>query len=259
MLDATNYDEVHDVGEAKPVSISVHLITRRNLPCDATSWPQDKIVTELNNISHLRLDRENIREIDGFELLGPRVTNLYLQHNCIEKIENLQYVQNVCFLTLSGNKIRVLEGLAHLSKLSFLDLSHNHIKAFDIDELPQSLIALNLSDNPCTTLPDYRGRIVQDLPKLRQLDNESVTRTERLEAGYTVSDDEDDGLESDEEINNTSQDTSLGTTTADILWRSQSRMEDMHKEHKRRLTQLSHIRDDTDLPPFPTSRSGLKM
>ena len=33
----------------------------------------------LNKISHLRLDRENIRHIDGLELLGDSVRNLYLQ------------------------------------------------------------------------------------------------------------------------------------------------------------------------------------
>lgn len=34
---------------------------------------------ELNAISRIRLDRANIGKIDSFELLGPKVTNLYLQ------------------------------------------------------------------------------------------------------------------------------------------------------------------------------------
>ena len=33
----------------------------------------------LNEITHLRLDRENIGEIDNLELLGNKVTNVYLQ------------------------------------------------------------------------------------------------------------------------------------------------------------------------------------
>ena len=33
----------------------------------------------IQKISHLRLDRENISEIDGLELLGEKLTNIYLQ------------------------------------------------------------------------------------------------------------------------------------------------------------------------------------
>ena len=42
-----------------------------------------------------------------------------------------------------------------------------------------------------------RGRIVQDLPKLRQLDDEEVTKTERRDAGYVVS--SSSGSEDEEE------------------------------------------------------------
>ena len=36
-------------------------------------------VSALDSITHVRLDRENLAYIDNFELLGERVTNLYLQ------------------------------------------------------------------------------------------------------------------------------------------------------------------------------------
>ena len=36
-------------------------------------------VSELNKITHLRLDRERIKEIDSLELLGDHLTNIYLQ------------------------------------------------------------------------------------------------------------------------------------------------------------------------------------
>ena len=45
----------------------------------------------------------------------------------------------------------------------------------------------------------FRGRIIQDLPKLRQLDGEDVTRVERQEAGYVVSDEEEDGEDEEED------------------------------------------------------------
>jgi len=35
----------------------------------------------LNEVTHVRLDRENLQNIDGLELLdGNKVKNLYLQH-----------------------------------------------------------------------------------------------------------------------------------------------------------------------------------
>lgn len=240
----------------KGVPISVHTIAKRHLPADAMSWPQEKTFEELNNISHIRLDRENINEIDSFELLGPKVTNLYLQYNCIKIIENLESLRNLVFLTLASNEIKQIEGLTLLNKLGFLDLSDNHIASFDIDMLPQSLAILNLSGNPCTELPDYRGRLVQDLPKLRQLDNQSVTKTERIEAGYKVSDDDTSSEEDDDEeetgVTRAIQEV-FSTSTGDMLWRSQSRMEKLHKDHLGRLSQLDQIRKDNNLPPTPRS------
>ena len=47
--------------------------------------------------------------------------------NRIGRIENLFYLSNLEFLTLSGNIIKVVEELTDLYKLKFLDLSDNRI------------------------------------------------------------------------------------------------------------------------------------
>ena len=47
-------------------------------------------------------------------------------------------------------------------------------------------------------LPCFRGRIVQDLPKLRNLDESEVSRVERLEAGYTLSSEEEESEDEEE-------------------------------------------------------------
>lgn len=44
-----------------------------------------------------------------------------------------------------------------------------------------------------------RGRIIQDLPKLKQLDEVEVTSEEKLEAGFKTEEDEDDDEDEDEE------------------------------------------------------------
>ena len=47
---------------------------------------------QLLKLTHVHLDRENIGEIDNLaEYLGD-VTHLYLQHNLIDKIENLEFL-----------------------------------------------------------------------------------------------------------------------------------------------------------------------
>lgn len=44
-----------------------------------------------------------------------------------------------------------------------------------------------------------RGRIIQDLPKLKQLDEVEVTSEEKLEAGFKTEEDEDDDDDEEED------------------------------------------------------------
>ncbi|KAJ8313788.1 hypothetical protein KUTeg_008349 [Tegillarca granosa] len=128
-----HFDEVEEPKELpRTVRLSLHLIVKRHLPPEAQSWDQDKILDALNKITHLRLDRENIGEIDGLEILGQSVQNVYLQRNRISKIQNLDCLKNIQFITLAGNNISVVENLSSLPKLLFLDLSENKIEDFDI-------------------------------------------------------------------------------------------------------------------------------
>ena len=62
-------------------------------------------VEKLNNISHLRLDRENIGQIDNLELLGKNVTNVYLQQ--VIKLYKLQH-RFVLLYTISWEEIDFL-------------------------------------------------------------------------------------------------------------------------------------------------------
>lgn len=71
----------------------------------------------------LRLDWLNIGRIENLEALS-HVQELYLQHNLIETIENLDDHAELRFLALAGNKIRKVEGIRHLEKV-FLELDHS--------------------------------------------------------------------------------------------------------------------------------------
>ncbi|XP_062588425.1 SH3 domain-binding protein 5-like [Saccostrea cucullata] len=225
--DLGKYADLFSFDVVKPVRLSLHLIVKRHLPPEVKDSSHEKILEALQKITHLRLDRENISDIDGLELLSDKVTNIYLQHNQIRRIENLECLRNLKFLTLSGNQIQCVENLRHLEKLYFLDLSFNQVKDFDIDEFPQSLIILNLKGNPCTTHPDHRGRIIQDLPKLKQLDEVEISREEKLEAGFKTEreekEDEEEEEDSLEEDSGRSKDIAQLTTST--LLRSQQRLE----------------------------------
>ena len=45
----------------------------------------------------------------------------------------------------------------------------------------------------------FRGRLIQDLPNLRQLDGEQVTKQERMEVGYVVSSDSEEEEEEEDQ------------------------------------------------------------
>lgn len=226
--------------------ISVALIAKRNL-LNKTDRSADDTAAELLEVSHVRLDREKLSEIDNLDCLGP-VTNLYLQKNEIIRIENLEVLPKLRFLTLAKNKISKLENLKMLTNLKFLDLSDNHIEDFDTEELPPSLVILLLKGNPCTQNTEYKKKLLAALPALQQLDGSEVTRQDRLDAGCEMeseSEEENDEPEEYETELDRSEDKqgSLQQHCNDILVRAKIRTMKEDKEHEKRMEELASIRD----------------
>ncbi|XP_052805873.1 leucine-rich repeat-containing protein 46-like [Mya arenaria] len=254
--------------EEKPMRLSLHMICKRHLPPDAQKWDQDKIIEALNKITHVRLDRERIPEIDSLELLGKACTNLYLQSNLIERIENLDCLVNLTFISLANNRIRRIENLQRLQKLLFLDVSENQISQVEKCDVPPSVIILNLKGNPCTSYPNYRQKMIADFPQLRQLDLCELTNADKREAGLDApsdsdEDDDDDEEEEDEQErpepdNGHSKHESFPALTAGIMLRSQRRAEDLLCEHKLHTSQLDELRISWNVPPSArTARASI--
>ncbi|BFY97618.1 hypothetical protein BsWGS_00658 [Bradybaena similaris] len=248
--------------ETLPVCLSLHLIVKRHLPKDATKWPQDKIIKELNKIKRVRLDRENIGKIDNLELLSDAVINLYLQSNEIKCIENLDCLPNLQVLILSNNKITKVEGILHLLKLIFLDISENCIDSITGDEFPKSVIILNLQGNPCVEKSSYRVSLVKALPKLKQLDGLDITSHEKVDAGIhcELSDDsetEDDGddIVSPIDLQTVAYKqlpqikTRIQDVATEMLLRSQKRLEESACEHKKHIQELTNLKVKAKLRP----------
>ena len=141
----------------------------------AKSAKAEEQAEKLLKLTHIHLDRENIVMIDNLaEYLGP-ITNLYLQHNLIERIENLDFLKSLKFLVLANNRIRKIENLKCLKELKFLDLSFNCINEFDVDELPDSLSILDLRGNRCIEEPNsYKEKIEEYLKNIEQLNGEQL-------------------------------------------------------------------------------------
>ncbi|KAJ8024738.1 Leucine-rich repeat-containing protein 46 [Holothuria leucospilota] len=231
----------------KPMKITVSMIARRNLPSTSVA-SSEELVDKLLRLTHVRLDRENIGEIDNLEILGP-TTNLYLQQNYIKKIENLDSLMNLRFLVLSGNQIEVIENLMLLENLQFLDLSDNLIKECDEDQLPRSLTILNLSNNPCCNNAGYRLKVIKALAHLKQLDGEMLSYIERREAGHDTSPGESDEGESDDdeadEENKESYHKALDEVlhlSANIIERSQARAMQYKSTHKSNMEKIEEMR-----------------
>ncbi|XP_060636883.2 leucine-rich repeat-containing protein 46 isoform X2 [Anolis sagrei] len=163
------------------VKLTKSLIARRNLAVPMDKETLENISQALSSLEILRLDRERISHITDLEGLE-QIHSIYLQQNQIQKIENLSCFPNLKFLSLAGNQISKVENLRTLLKLQFLDLSHNCIKTLDIDELPQSLVVLDLTGNKCTIQNGYsscilailRERVLAALPLLKELDTKSI-------------------------------------------------------------------------------------
>lgn len=244
--------------DIKPHKITLKLIMDRNMPkklekpkIDTIAEEEDQPVgnladlkaQQLLKLTHIHLDRENIDEIDNLaEYLGD-ITHLYLQHNLITKIENLEFFQNLKFLVLSNNQIEIVENLQTLKSLKLLDLSYNQIKVLDVKELPMGLCFLNLVGNPCTEIAgwrDYELKIKSHLRRLIQLNENEL--------------DDDDGDEieekEDEIENNEDQLDTMERTQQEIVKRSQDRQKNdkvvLDKAWQQKKNKLELVKKDID-------------
>ena len=143
----------------------------------------------LSTLEEVSLHQQNIREISGLETYCRHLKILYLQNNLIEEIgPGLRKLKELEYLNLAVNSVAKLEGLKRCESLNKLDLTLNFI---DVDDLEESIEELewceNLHEvyftgNPCTDWEHFREYVIARLPQVQRLDNDDVTRSERLVA-----------------------------------------------------------------------------
>ncbi|KAI9998978.1 hypothetical protein PInf_003642 [Phytophthora infestans] len=109
-------------------------------------------------------------------------------YNKIQATSNLEGLSKLITLDLSYNSIPYLEHLENLPNLETLEVTHNLIRSFDdVKRIGQalgklSLKHLDLRKNGICESKRYRFHVLQSLPKLAQLDQQSVSQEEILTA-----------------------------------------------------------------------------
>ena len=142
----------------------------------------------LSTLEEVSLHQQNIREISGLDVYCRHLKILYLQNNLIEEISGLHKLKELEYLNLAVNSVAKLEGLRRCESLNKLDLTLNFIDVDDleesIDELEwcENLREIYFTGNPCTDWEHFREYVIAKLPQVQRLDNDEVTRSERLVA-----------------------------------------------------------------------------
>lgn len=212
--------------------LNFDLILKRNVrsfPFDNEAGNSDD-ASKIHKLTHIRLDREEICEIDNLEPLNC-VTNLYLQGNCIKTIENLECLApTLRFLTLANNQITKVQGLSMLRKLGFLDMTDNLIESFDVDQLPKGLVFVAFDGNKCAKEEHYKKNLIESLPNLKSIDGDLLFD----DMSDDDDDDSDDDLFDDGDINT----DSLKRMAADLLDRSVLRLDELVADHKNKIAEL---------------------
>lgn len=228
--------------------INIDIIIKRHLP-DIKGRSHEEIIKSMEKITHVRLDREQLSSLEGLDLLGEHVTHLYIQHNNIEFMKPLIdcSFNNLVLICLSNNHITRIEGIKQFKKLLLLDLSENKIQQFDIEEIPKSIISLNLKNNPCMENYINRKSILEALPNIKQIDGDQLEED---------ADEEVIDLKKKELIGR----KSLSDIRALIEQRAFKRQQETRNEHNSRIQSLDIFKTDEILlksARLKTARSSI--
>ncbi|ETO64604.1 hypothetical protein F444_17898 [Phytophthora nicotianae P1976] len=141
-----------------------------------------------NRIKYLSLLGCELEAVPDLSYLNDHLEVLVLSYNKIQGTGNLESLSKLITLDLSYNQITHLEHLQNLRDLENLEVTHNWIRSFDeVKRIGQalgklSLKQLDLRKNGICESKRYRFHVLQYLPQLAQLDQQSVSQEEILTA-----------------------------------------------------------------------------
>eukprot|EP00128_Syssomonas_multiformis_P012330 Colp12_sorted_trinity150504_noHs@34760 len=138
---------------------------------------------EIYSLEELTLHQLDIEKIEFVGTYCRELKILYLQHNLIPRIENVNRLKKLEYLNMALNNVTKIENLEGCESLNKLDLTVNFVgDLLSVEKLKANynLRELYLTGNPCAQFEGYRPFVVAVLPQLKYLDGTEITKTERI-------------------------------------------------------------------------------
>ena len=138
----------------------------------------------MKDLKILNASNNDIVKVDFLEKLKA-LRELDLSKNRIRQLDNTSF-QNfhvITCLRLEDNGLRNLQNVEKLERLQSLFVSGNRIPEFwEVDRLSElpHLMEIALMNNPVSRKPNYRTAIIKRLPALIVLDGKEITPEERM-------------------------------------------------------------------------------
>eukprot|EP00943_MAST-04B_sp_MAST-4B-sp1_P004435 g4435.t1 len=132
-----------------------------------------------NAMQHGNEDAKNVVDITNSLTNNINLEELYLAHNNITEIKGIETLTKLNTLDFSSNKITHIENVNHLSLLEEFWMSGNLIATFDdIGKLSdcKDIKTVYLEHNPISKDFEYRKKMAEMLPSLRQIDSTPCRR-----------------------------------------------------------------------------------
>nr|XP_028557681.1 leucine-rich repeat-containing protein 46 isoform X1 [Podarcis muralis] len=272
------------VEKESPESISQALASLHTLRLDRERISCIANLQGLEQVHSLYLQQNQIEKIENLSCF-PNLTFLTLAGNRISQVENLHSLPKLQFLDLSQNRIETLDTGTAFPTLGFTtcntllwtikspgihcgkQLTHpstllpRFCLTFCTDELPRSLVILDLTRNECTKENSYRERVLAALPHLKELDTQAVPN--QKDTVQTEEEEEDCSEDSDEDWSDLAIPLSVekdffADLREELRAHSAQRREEEAREYEDRLEELRQMQNlrelvfnTTERPPWP--------
>lgn len=142
----------------------------------------------LEELEEIALHQLQIKKIECLNIYCKNLKILLLQHNLIDKIENLKQLKKLEYLNLALNNITVIENLNQCESLKKLDLTLNFIDIMSIEisinnlKSNKNLRELYLMGNPCMKWKYCMYYVIYELPQLEYFDGSEIVASHRIKS-----------------------------------------------------------------------------
>ncbi|EDV24373.1 Dynein light chain 1, axonemal [Trichoplax sp. H2] len=148
--------------EKMDASLSM-LVNCEQLSLSSNSIEKIANLNGLKNLKVLSLGRNNIKSLNGVEVLGDTLEQLWISYNNIEKLKGVDHLKKLKVLYMSNNRVK---DWAEFQKLA------------EVAQLEDLLLVNNPIEEKHSNDGDWRDQVSRRLPKLKKLDGVPIVKQE---------------------------------------------------------------------------------